>query len=112
MTFEFFNFYFKLISDWDHTHKVCERSTYYKGHLDSKNHKIVMNCTYYIKFEQKFKKHQWWIDKKARIEQTIKDFDSKDPTVKDRAEAQTKVRILKRFVRANCNFILAKSRSG
>ena len=52
-----------------------------------------MNCTYYIKFEQKFKKHQWWIDKKARIDQTIKDFDSKDPTVKAKAEAQTKVRI-------------------
>ena len=98
MTFEFFNFYFKLISDWDHTHKVCERSTYYKGHLDSKNHKNVMNCTYYINFEQKYKKHQWWIDKKARIDQTIKDFDSKDPAVKAKAVAQTKVRISKRFV--------------
>ena len=57
-----------------------------------------MNCTYYINFEQKYKKHQWWIDKKARIDQTIKDFDSKDPILKARAVAQTKVRILKRFV--------------
>ena len=35
----------------------------------------------------------WWIDKKKRIDQTIKDFKSKDPTVKAKAEAQTKVRI-------------------
>ena len=93
LTFEFFNFYSKLISDWDHTHKVCERSTYYNGHLDSKNHKNVMNCTNYVIFEQHYKTFQWWIDKKRRIGQTIKDFDSKDPTVKAKAVAQTKVRI-------------------
>ena len=98
MTFEFFDFYSKLISDWDHTHKVCKRSTYYNGHLDSKNHENVMNCTYYIEFEQKFKKYQWWIEKKARIEQTIKDFGSKYPELKAKAVAQTKVRISKRFV--------------
>ena len=99
MTFEFFNFYSKLISDWDHTHKVCERSTYYNGHLDSENHENVMNCTYYKMFEQNSKMcdwknvRGWWIDKKKRIDQTIKDFKSKDPTVKAKAEAQTKVRI-------------------
>ena len=93
MTFEFFNFHSKLTSDWDHTHKICERSTYYNGHLDSKNHDYVMNSTYYIFFEQIYKRYQWWIDKKARIDQTIKDFDSKDPAVKAKAVAQTKVRI-------------------
>ena len=98
MTIKLFNFYSKLTSDWDHTHKVSERSTYYKGHLDSKNHENVMNGTYYIMFEQNYNRHQWWIDKKARIDQTIKDFNSKDPAVKAKAEAQTKVRILKRFV--------------
>ena len=58
-----------------------------------------MNCTYYIVFEQNYKNIQWWIDKKARIDQTIKDFDSKDPTLKAKAEKQTKVRISKRFVK-------------
>ena len=48
-----------------------------------------MNCTYYIVFEQNYKKYQWWIDKKARIEKTINDF--KDPKTKAKAEAQTKV---------------------
>ena len=52
-----------------------------------------MNCTYYIVFEQNYKKYQWWIDKKARIDKTIKDFESKDPTVKANAENQTKVMI-------------------
>ena len=52
-----------------------------------------MNCTYYIVFEQNYKKYQWWIDKKARIDQTIKDFDSKDPAIKAKAEKQTKVMI-------------------
>ena len=52
-----------------------------------------MNCTYYIVFEQNYKKYQWWIDKKARIEQTINDY--KDPKTKAKAEAQTKVMILR-----------------
>ena len=52
-----------------------------------------MNCTYYIVFEQNYKKYQWWIDKKARIEQTINDY--KDPKTKAKAEAQTKVMITK-----------------
>ena len=55
-----------------------------------------MNCTYYILFEENYKKYQWWIDKKARIDQTIKDF--KDPATKAKAEAQTKVRIAKSLV--------------
>ena len=81
-----------LFSDWDHTHKVCSSSKYYKGHLDSKNHENVMNCTYYIVFEQNYKNYQWWIDKKERIDKTIKDFNGNDVKAKDRAEAQTKVR--------------------
>ena len=77
--------------DWTHTHKVCKESTYYNGHLDDKNHDNVMNCTYYIVFEQNYKNYQWWQDKKARIEQTRKDY--KDPALKAKAEAQTKVTI-------------------
>ena len=51
-------------------------------------------------FEQKYKMKVfgWWINKKKRIDQTIKDFSSKDPTVKAKAVAQTKVKISKRFV--------------
>ena len=56
-----------------------------------------MNCTYYIFFEQIYKNYQWWIDKKARIDKTIKDFKGDDPKAKDRAEAQTKVRKLKQI---------------
>ena len=92
-----------LISDWDNTHQVCKRSKYYNGHLDSKNHDNVMNCTYYIVFEQNYKKYQWWIDKKARIEQTINEY--KDPKTKAKAEAQTKVMILR--LRQKCYFFLA-----
>lgn len=51
-----------------------------------------MNCTYYIVFEQNYKNYQWWIDKKERIDKTIKDFNGNDAKAKDRAEAQTKVR--------------------
>ena len=83
----------KLFLDWDHTHKVCETSTYYHGHLDDKNHVNIMNCTYYIVFEQIYRRYQWWIDKKARIDQTINNFKSKDPWLKAEAEAQTKVSI-------------------
>ena len=63
-----------------------------------------MNCTYYIVFEQNYKKYQWWIDKKARIDQTIKDFDSKDPAAKAKAENQTKVMIT--ILSGKYNFIL------
>ena len=81
------------VSDWDNTHKINPTSTYYNGHLDPKNHKNVMNCTHYRDFEKKYRKYQWWKDKKDRIKQTIKDFNSKDPALKAKAEAQTKVRI-------------------
>ena len=84
----------KLFSDWENTHEVCQKSTYYKGHLDDKNHDNVMNCTYYIVFEQNYKNYQWWQDKKARIDQTRNDFKSTDRTLKAKAEAQTKVSIV------------------
>ena len=44
-------------------------------------------------FEQNYKNCQWWKDKKSRIDQTIKDFNSNNPNLIARAEAQTKVRI-------------------
>ena len=53
-----------------------------------------MNCTYYIVFEQNYKKYQWWMDKKARIDQTRNDFKSNNPTLKAKAVAQTKVSIV------------------
>ena len=83
-----------IFSDWDHTHQVCKKSTYYDGHLNDKNHENVMNCTYYIVFEQNYKKYQWWIDKKKRIDETRNDFKSNDRTLKAKAEAQTKVSIV------------------
>ena len=52
-----------------------------------------MNCEYYNMFEQNYKNCQWWKDKKSRIDQTIKDFNSNNPNLIARAEAQTKVRI-------------------
>ena len=52
-----------------------------------------MNCEVYSFFEQKYKNFQWWKDKKSRIDQTIKDFNSNNPNLIARAEAQTKVRI-------------------
>ena len=83
-------------SDWDDTHKISRESTYYNGHLDSKNHENVMNCTNYIDFEEKYKNDQWWQEKTLRIQQTIDDFNSNDPALKAKAEAQTKVRIFLR----------------
>ena len=59
-----------------------------------------MNCTYYILFEENYKKYQWWIDKKARIDQTIKDFNSKIPVAVAKAETQTKVNISKSLVKS------------
>ena len=55
-----------------------------------------MNCTYYIVFEQNYKKYKngWWQVKKARIEQTRNDYESNDPNLKAKAIAQTKVSIL------------------
>ena len=54
-----------------------------------------MNCIYYIVFEQNYKKYQfqrnWWKEKKIRIDKTIKDFNSNNPTLIARAQAQTKV---------------------
>ena len=51
-----------------------------------------MNCTHYRDFEEKYKKYQWWIDKKNRIESTIRDFNSIDLNRIAKAKAQTKVR--------------------
>ena len=73
---------------------------YYTTHLDDKNHVNIMNCTYYIVFEQIYRRYQWWIDKKARIDQTINNFKSKDPALKAAAVAQTKVSI---FILAFCH---------
>ena len=53
-----------------------------------------MNCTYYNVFEQFYKNYRWWMDKKARIAQTINNFKSKDPVLKAAAEAQTEVSIV------------------
>ena len=39
-------------------------------------------------------KQQWWIDKKARINQVINDYTSGDPMAKAKAEAQTEVRVI------------------
>ena len=73
-----------------------------------------MNCTYYIVFEQNYKKYQWWIDKKERINKTIKDFNDNDPKAKERAEAQTKVRNPngnKNLIMIKYTFLLAEPRS-
>ena len=50
-------------------------SQYFNGHLDPENHKNVMNCTYYIVFEQNYKNVQWWNVKKARIQKQIAEND-------------------------------------
>ena len=63
------------------THQINPHSTYSKGHLDPENHKNVMNCTYYIVFEQNYKNVQWWNVKKARIQKQIADNDQKQMKV-------------------------------
>ena len=67
------------IIDWLDTHQIKPTSNYYNGHLDTKNHENVMNCTYYIVFEQNYKNIQWWKSKKERME--------------NKTEEQTKVNI-------------------
>ena len=61
--------------DWVNTHQINKNSKYSKGHLDPENHKNVMNCTYYIVFEQNYKNVQWWKAKKERIQKQIADND-------------------------------------
>ena len=63
------------------THQINPHSTYSKGHLDPENHKNVMNCTYYIVFEQNYKNVQWWNDKKARIQKQIETNDEEQMKV-------------------------------
>ena len=79
------------VPDWDHTHKISPTSIYYDGPLDSKYLQNVMSSKYYRDFEEKYKNYPWWKTKKYRIEQTIKDFNSEDPTLIAKAKAQTKV---------------------
>lgn len=67
------------IIDWLDTHQIKPTSNYYNGHLDTKNHENVMNCTYYIVFEQNYKNIKWWKSKKERME--------------NKTEEQTKVNI-------------------
>ena len=67
------------IIDWLDTHQIKPTSNYYNGHLDTKNHENVMNCTYYIVFEQNYKNIPWWKSKKERM--------------KNKTEEQTKVNI-------------------
>ena len=69
------------IIDWVNTHQINKNSKYYKGHLDPDNHKNVMNCTYYIVFEQNYKHIQWWNDKKERIKKQIENNDVKQMEV-------------------------------
>ena len=57
-----------IILDWLNTNEINPESQYYRGHLDPKNHENVMNCTYYIVFEQNYKNIQWWDLKKKRME--------------------------------------------
>ena len=80
-----------FVSDWSHTHKINPASKYYEGPLDFECFENVMNSSYYKDFEEKYKNYQWWIDKKHRIEQTIKDFYGASETLIDRAMTQTKV---------------------
>ena len=69
------------IIDWVNTHQINKHSKYYRGHLDPDNHKNVMNCTYYIVFEQNYKNIQWWNEKKERIQKQIKNNDEKQMEV-------------------------------
>ena len=81
------------VSDWNHTHEISRESTYYNGHLDPKNYDNVMYCKNYRDFDEQYKNYQWWQDKKYWIQKTIRDFYGKDPALKAKAEAQTKVQI-------------------
>jgi len=67
--------------DWVDTHKINPNSKYSKGHLDPDNHKNVMNCTYYIVFEQNYKNVHWWNVKKDRIKKQIAENDEKQMKV-------------------------------
>ena len=40
-----------------------------------------------------FKYNEWWINKKARIDRTIKDHESKDPKKMAKARLQLEVRM-------------------
>ena len=68
--------------DWVDTHTINRNSKYYNGHLNEENHKIVMNCTYYIVFEQNYKKILWWKNKKERIQKQIETNDTKQMEVR------------------------------
>ena len=57
-----------IILDWVNTNEINPESKYYRGHLDPENHENVMNCTYYIVFEQNYKNYQWWDEKKKRMD--------------------------------------------
>ena len=52
-----------------------------------------MNTFYYKNFEKMFKYNEWWINKKARIDRTIKDHESKDPKKMAKARLQLEVRM-------------------
>ena len=69
------------IIDWVNTHQINQNSKYYRGHLNPENHKNVMNCTYYIVFEQNYKNIQWWNEKKQRIQKQIETNDEKQMKV-------------------------------
>ena len=68
--------------DWVDTHTINRHSKYYTGHLNEENHKKVMNCTYYIVFEQNYKKILWWKNKKERIQKQIETNDTKQMEVR------------------------------
>ena len=50
--------------------------------MDHDNHENVMNCSYYIVFEQNYKRYQWWIDKKERIKKMIAENNIKQMEVR------------------------------
>ena len=68
--------------DWVDTHTINPNSKYYNGHLNEENHKNVMNCTYYIVFEQNYKQILWWKNKKERIQKQIETNDTKQMEVR------------------------------
>ena len=74
--------HFIYIIDWVNTHQINSDSQYFNGHLDPENHKNVMNCTYYIVFEQNYKNVQWWNVKKERIKKQIAENNKKQMEVK------------------------------
>ena len=60
-----------------------------RRHPAHDNHDNVMNCTYYIVFEQNYKRYQWWIDKKERIKKMIAENNTKQMEVRTQESVVT-----------------------